>query len=80
VGKANNALIWSGYDTWLDKDLDAYYETEPPLTDEQRAQLEELERDRAEAQRAYAPPITRVRLSDEMYAPGIERVRLGVGR
>ncbi|MFM0141786.1 hypothetical protein [Paraburkholderia sp. RL18-085-BIA-A] len=68
MGKFNNQAIWPGYDKWLDKDLDAYYEIEPPLTDEQRAQLEELERDRAEARWAYALPITRVRLFDEVEA------------
>lgn len=66
MGKANNAAIWSGYDKWLDKDLDAYYEAEPPLTDEQRAQLEDLERHLAEARRVYARAVCRVSLFDEL--------------
>lgn len=81
MGKNANARAWAEFERLDRKRQDESLEIEPPLTEEEKAAAWDDEYwERLDAVRQYALPVTRVRLSDEMYAPGIERVRLGVAR
>lgn len=73
MGKHANAEIYRQFDRQMDRGLDeAMGDAEPQLTEAERA----AEWDRDYWDRIDAVPRS-VRLGDEMYAPGLRRVRLG---
>ncbi|RKR46274.1 hypothetical protein [Paraburkholderia sp. BL17N1] len=73
MGKFFNQEIYRQLERQVDRGLDeAMGDAEPPLTEEERA----AEWDRDYWDRVDAVPRS-VRLGDEMYAPGINHVRLG---
>lgn len=76
MGKHFNSELYRQLERQVDRGLDdAMGDVQQPLTEEERA----AEWDRDYWDRVDAVPRT-VRLGDEMYAPGITRVRLGDAR